>query len=414
MNHNNCSHPFERDFSLLEAQRRILLEFDVLKLNYTTHTIGDKVMTTCVAVQNTHFPERLSSGVGKGYKEGALVGGLYEALEHYLTIWHGMQFGVHYENTSYFYNEGYFFDDSVLDFVRQQNSAIIACRRYVCPVSQEVFSYPIALALPDYVNAPLPGDTFDYAGMRRYCANSGTAIGANFYEAALHAANECIERDALSLFLLTHFYYQCDISLKTLDRSLVTSHIACLWQEVEEELNAEVLVVDISTEFKVKTYLAFAKTSYSHAHLFGSGASWDAGHAVQRALTELVQLHVNAYNQTGVVEELLCAERHLMSFPRLRRCMRFDIVYLLEKTRHEFVTLPVSQPVPTLAEQVCLLAQNMRLNNRILGISTVYVTEQDTTLVNVVIPGLERFYIVGSGNVVVPQIRGRQLGSVNV
>jgi ribosomal protein S12 methylthiotransferase accessory factor len=62
-----------------------------------------------------------------------------------------------------------------------------------------------------------------------------------------------------------------------------------------------------------------------------------------------------------------------------------------------------------LAEQIGLLAEDLHRYGRTLGIAPLHQTALGTTLVNVVIPGLERFFVVSSGNVVIPQARGRRL-----
>ena len=59
--------------------------------------------------------------------------------------------------------------------------------------------------------------------------------------------------------------------------------------------------------------------------------------------------------------------------------------------------------------QLYLLTQDLRIHGRTLGAAILQRTELGTTLLNVVIPGLERFFVVSSGNVVIPQARGRTL-----
>ena len=73
------------------------------------------------------------------------------------------------------------------------------------------------------------------------------------------------------------------------------------------------------------------------------------------------------------------------------------------------MTLPADCEHRTLDEQIRVIAHNVRSHNRELGISILYQTDSGTTLANVVIPGLERFYIVSTGNVVIPQARGQAL-----
>lgn len=133
-----------------------------------------------------------------------------------------------------------------------------------------------------------------------------------------------------------------------------------------------------------------------------------ARHGAWRALTELVQLHHGA-NEPELTHCLSNAERHLKQFPRLLRCLRFDLNPLLNQSEQQYVALPHAHDQKPLAEQIDLLAKDLQQQGRTLGISTLHQTRLGTTLVNVVIPGLERFFVVSSGNVVVPQARGRRL-----
>jgi ribosomal protein S12 methylthiotransferase accessory factor len=133
-----------------------------------------------------------------------------------------------------------------------------------------------------------------------------------------------------------------------------------------------------------------------------------ARHAAWRALSELVQLH-HGTSEHELKHSLHNAERHLKHFPRLLRCLRFDLDPLLNLCEQQCVAWPAAQKEKPLAKQIDLLAKDLQQHGRTLGISVLHQTRLGTTLVNVVIPGLERFFVVSSGNVVVPQARGRRL-----
>ena len=88
---------------------------------------------------------------------------------------------------------------------------------------------------------------------------------------------------------------------------------------------------------------------------------------------------------------------------------RRDLARMEDLSRQQLVALPMHGAPGTLDEQIHVIARDVRAHNRELGISTLYQTDRGTTLANVVIPGLERFYIVSTGNVVIPQARGQAL-----
>lgn len=408
---NLLTPPEERELPLPWAYARIQQELSRLGLVSKVQTLGQRIVNTRVML-TCSVTRRHAGGSGKGYKDSALTGACFEALEHYLTDFHALDAPLELQPTGYFTRSGYLQDDSLLDVVVQDSQAHIACRRYHSPLDNQSFSYPIALSLPAYAQAPIPGDTFDYASLKRYCCNSGIAIGATWNEAVLHATNECLERDALSLFLLRHFYYQHDQPLLTLKRPLQGEPLAQLWQDAEAELGTTVVVVDISSEFCARTYLAFTSPGTRPVGLFGSGTSLSAEHAVRRALTELVQLKLSA-RLPEVAQHIELQKRHLARFPRLQRCLLLDTDQLLARVRQQTVSLPPPGPEQRLTDQIQLLARNIRYHQRELGVSVMYQSGSGTTLANVVVPGLERFYIVSSGNVVIPQARGQALDARN-
>jgi ribosomal protein S12 methylthiotransferase accessory factor len=88
--------------------------------------------------------------------------------------------------------------------------------------------------------------------------------------------------------------------------------------------------------------------------------------------------------------------------------MRFEPDHLLDTRPQEIITLPRTVEARPLKAQIRQLADDLQQHGYVAGVSTLYRSEVGTALVNVVVPGLERFYIVSSGNVVVPMARGRQ------
>jgi ribosomal protein S12 methylthiotransferase accessory factor len=267
--------------------------------------------------------------------------------------------------------------------------------------------------MPRYPNAPLPADTTDYRSLRRYSSSSGTAIGATLDEAILHGLNECLERDAVSLFLLDHFYYQNATPLRIVQRMPSDEALGQLWADAQAEIGAEIVLLDISTEFAATTCLAFANLPGEPVNVFGSGTSITPLHAAHRALTELVQLRLNA-REAPLRQYLSSAERHMAGFARLQRCMRFEPGHLLDTRTQQIITLPKAAEARPLKLQIEQLAGSLQQHGYTAGASTLYRSEAGTTLVNVVVPGLERFYIVSSGNVVVPMDRGRQRALVGI
>ncbi|AWM91523.1 hypothetical protein DJ564_12160 [Pseudomonas sp. 31-12] len=396
----------ERELTLAQAEKRIHAELENLGLRAEPRILGQKIVAVHVSASAGN-QQGIARGAGKGYLHHAQVGALYETLEHHLSD-HFSACDIHCIAPHYFSDSPLFFDDTVLSTLTDQPDALTACRTYTDIFKKTLFSYPVALCTPDYSRQPLEQDSTNYGVLRRYASNSGTAIGASYDEAVLHAANECIERDAVSLFLLEHFYYENRPVLRRVGRVADHEQLGQLWSDAEAEIGAEIILIDISTEFLPHTFLAFSTEPASHPRVFGSGSSISARHGAWRALTELVQLHHGA-SEPGLQHYLSNAQRHLSKFPRLLRCLQFDLYPLLTLCEQVTVDLPETINERPLAEQINLLAEDLHQHGRALGVTQLHQTSLGTTLVNVVIPGLERFFVVSSGNVVIPQARGRRL-----
>ncbi|WP_423203824.1 YcaO-like family protein [Pseudomonas kribbensis] len=395
----------ERELTADQAERRIQIELSRLGLTPVTRTLGSKVVAVQASLHGSD--NRHARGGGKGYTDQAHLGALYEALEHY---WTDERFAtdVHHETERYFKDSPIFADDSLLHRLTCQQNARIPCRTYVCPPWHDRFSYPVALTSPNGSLQPSSPDTADCRVVRRYASNSGTAIGATYSEAMLHATNECIERDAVSLFLLNHFYYENHPPLRRVARLSDGDDLGRLWADAEQEIGGEIVLVDISSEFKARTFLAFTTKPGPHPQVYGSGCSLDPRHAAWRALSELVQLQLSAA-EPEYHQSLTNALRNLQPFPRLLRCAQFDPQTLLHRCPQHEVALPGVSEDMSVYDQLHLLTQDLQSHGRRLGASILQQTGLGTTLLNVVIPGLERFFVVSSGNVVIPQARGRTL-----
>lgn len=398
--------PAERDLTLAQAEQRIYAELESLGLHAEPRVMGQQIVAVQVSASSSN-QRGIARGAGKGYHPHAHVGALYETLEHYLSD-HFNTSDIDCIHPRYFSDSTLFIDDTVLSPLIEQDDALTACRTYTDVFKHTSFYYPVALCTPGYSSSPLKQDTTHYGVLRRYASNSGTAIGASYNEAVLHAANECIERDAVSLFLLEHFYYENQPALRRVARVADDEELGRLWRDAETEIGAEIALIDISTEFLPHTFLAFSTESAAHPNVFGSGCSISPRHGAWRALTELVQLHHTA-SEPELQYFLSNAQRHLSPFPRLLRCLQFDLYPLLTLCKQLTVQLPDAVNERPLAEQINLLAEDLQRHGRTLGVHRLHQTPLGTTLVNVVIPGLERFFVVSSGNVVIPQARGRRL-----
>lgn len=397
--------PAEREYSLDVAKTRVEEQVALLGLRLEETVLGNGLCSVLMHLSDG-ATGRMAHGSGKGGLEEARVGARFEALEHYLDEHQPRP--LHLRSTASLAREAHVQDDFLLPWLEAQPDRYLACQRYTDIHAKPLFDYPIGVTHPDYADQPLPGDNFDHRGLRRYSSNDGAAIGASRDEALLHALNQIIERDALSLFMLRHFYYQRPEPVLQVLRPPATSALSRLWGEAERCLDSPIAVLDISNEFASRSFLALCLCPASplQANVVGCGASLDPWHGVQRALSELVQLQLNS-RLPQARQQLQQAAGTLAAWPRLQRCQQRDIVALLGNSRYR--TLPEPLPAQTVTQQLQVLLEDLQRHGHQVGICEVFRGAQGISLVNALVPGLERFHLVWSGNLVLPGPRGLRL-----
>lgn len=406
--------PEERHFSLPDAAQRIRAAFDSLDIRHVTSFTGQ---SPCAALTELYDADGalLTGGWGKGAREGAAVGSLYEAMEHLLMdrqALHGAQVQTVEELISLLGPDltGYLPGALLFDQIEET----IATRRYSGLAGAVDFYYPVALSAPTYVDAPLAADTFDYAPLRRYASNSGTAIGGDLEEALLHALNECAERDAISMFLLAHFFHAGNDALRVVSPAGLPADVADLYRQVSQCVDADICLLDISSTPGITSCLAVAHLCYDHARPYGAGASLNPAHAARRALHELLQSHLALASNATPARAGRAASVHpvqlLQQWPRLQPSARMDIEDRLASQPIIAVQLE-DRPAGPVEAQVQQLGQALKADGLIAGYNVIHTFDNGITLVNAVVPRFERFHLVTLGHVVVPGRRGGAPGA---
>lgn len=399
------SQPAEREYNLDVAKARVEEQLALLGLDLEETILGNGLGSVLMRLSDG-ATGRIAHGSGKGRLEEARVGARFEALEHYLDEHQPRP--SHLRSSTSLAREAHLQGDFLLPWLEAQPDRYLACQRYTDLHGKPLFDYPIGVTRPDYADQVLPGDDFDHRGLRRYSSNDGAAIGASRDEALLHALNQLIERDALSLFMLRHFYYQRREPVLQVLRPPANSALSRLWAEAERCLDSAIAVLDISNAFASRSFLALCLNPASplQANVVGCGASLDPWHGMQRALSELVQLQLNS-RLPQARQQLQQAAGALSAWPRLQRCQQRDIAALLDKCR--YCTLPKPLPAQTVTRQLQVLVDDLNRHGHLVGICEVFRGAQGISLVNALVPGLERFHLVWSGNLVLPGPRGLRL-----
>jgi ribosomal protein S12 methylthiotransferase accessory factor len=405
--------PVERAVPLSEATERVMAALADLGMRPELTDLGqggDPTAWSCRLLTDDGAMPAMAEGIGKGRCDEARVGAVFEALEHYLT---GPDL----------------FDLSAVELVecgrltagplgREACSVLLArtpgrrlaCHRYRPMRGGPEILVPLFLSAPWYVEADddrfrkQAADTYDYGDVMRYSCNSGSAIGVTAAEALLHAINEAIERDALSLFLVRVFLSRTGFRPTVIDPATLPDEPASAYSAAERLIDRPIFLLDITSDLGVPTILAYTPPIERTPHWRGVGTSLSPTHAAWRALTELLQTALGEplWRCDGTPRGDLAG---LTAHPALFACGRFDLTDHLRGARTVRCRPAGRMPKPDaqLRRLIAVLAAHGYTPYQ----RTVATVDGDITTVHAIVPGLERFMLITDGNLLVPGPRGQ-------
>lgn len=397
--------PFERALTPAAALDRVQDDLDGLGLRWRLRMLGGS-WPTVVAELFDGRGAKVSQGVGKGRTELALVGALFEALEHWCTD-HADGATIAVESSRGFDGIELCRDEKAVELLAAAPEAPLACRRYAQLGGERTLSYPLFLTRPGYWRGKrAEGDAFDYGSLLRYGSNSGTAIGASFEEACIHALSEAVERDALSAFLARRLYRPSgDGPLRLVDPASLAGPARELLAVAGSEAGVPVRLIDLDRGYGIPAFLAVADGPAGMAPRFGAGASLNAEYAAIRAVSELLQcLHVGA-GIPEVAREHDARASRLAPYPRLLRCAFFRVEDLIERdgaTLLDLAAIPSRKAGGPLADWLADLTGRLARRGRSAFAADIHVTPGGTHVTSVVVPGFDRFFNVTLGSPVLP------------
>ena len=380
----------------------------VAELGLTAHLTpvpaDDPGSWRCVLLRDGR-PVLGGDGSGKGATGAARVGAVFEALEHHLSRNlppHDIRaVGAHEAARG-------LADDAALALLAAGPDVPLACLPYRDLLDGSDRDLPVFLSAPDHVAddhadaRSALGDTYDYAAARRYSLNSGWAAGTTEVEAAVHAINEIIERDAMSLLLVERFLARRPAPLRVIRPETLPDDLAALHRRAGDRLGQPVHLVDMTTDLGVPAFWAHTPAAPGRAaRVRGCGASLSARYAAERALTELIQIHSIA---THEVDPRAGSVTRTSAYPALHRCHLADLTAGGEVRPVAFAD--TDAPGTPADHLDALLRRLDRAGYRAYSWPR-HVTGHLAVL-NVCVPGLERFMLVTDGNPVLPGRRGRE------
>ncbi|MEV5595402.1 YcaO-like family protein [Streptomyces sp. NPDC052496] len=332
----------EREVPPAEAARRVTAALQALDLQPHLTELGDGGEPTAWRCELRTRDGGLApeaQGAGKGSRDEARVGALFEALEHYLSGPARFDPAAVEQLPAATVAQDLAAD--VIAPLLQPSSVPLACHRYHRldtgrrsphrPPRANPLAVPVFLPCPWYIDEPAwrhrAGDAFDYTPVGRYSCNSGSAIGVSAAEAAVHGLDEAIERDAFSLLLARTFL--AGHPLRVIDPTTLPGDLAHALEVARHHAGHPVHLLDITTDLGVPTFLAYTAPAGDRPHQRGCGTSLDARYAAWRAISEHVQGSL-ADDHMGMQPADLSA---LAPYPELHACARFDLTTHLTGAR---------------------------------------------------------------------------------
>ena len=214
---------------------------------------------------------------------------------------------------------------------------------------------------------------------------NGLASGNILEEAILHGMLEVIERDAWSIFELTHKNY-AQIDLDSIESELVNDII----DKFESE-GIKIKLMDFTADIKIPTIAASADdtvTKDAGLLTLGMGSHLDPEVAILRALTEVAQSRATQIN--GAREDTVRADfAREAGYERMKRINKF---YFREEDEKIKLSNIENKSTSSITKDIEIVKEEL-LANDIEKILYVDLTrpELDVSVVRVVIPEMELF-----------------------
>lgn len=347
---------------------------------------------------------------------------MFEALEHFCSDHFFEQRNCIKIPTSNLKDISLIAKEKAIQILTEEENKNIVCQKYNNFTRNKELLYPLCLTNPSYINTKkILNDNFNYKIISRYCSNSGTAIGSSYLEALIHSTNECIERDAFSIFLSKYYYLNKKSNIFSINKETLPANLKNLINEIEEEILHKVYLLDITSDIKIPTILAITESHNHVMPVFGLGTSLCSEYAISRSVSELLQ----TYHVTkSVLSEKSKDDIFLMygsddfdkrikkgleiqkKYPKLYKSYEFNTSSILEYiVPINYSNLP-SFYSNNLSSYFNRMHNIVKESNHDIFISEQYRFKSGTSVLTVVIPGLEKFFAITHGNLVLPSERG--------
>jgi len=371
--------------------------------------IGNRVKTTWCSISINGIV--CSNGCGKGIADQSKASALFEAIEHYYSIFSK---DIRVDDIRSIDLDG---QDSILDggsppfrkLVPGDETPISRTKFTEIPAGKSDILYPTFLLDPDYSPKDAIESKFlsDYS-LKRYSTNSGFASGSTVDEAILHGLLEVIERDALGVAIIRSVIKSRPDPMVRFKIETLPASIKQLIAMIESDTSGIVTVWNIQTDIMVPSALARITVPIEGGEVsyFGSGASLSGGYAIERSVLEALQ-HLHLVQKSGNKIRPTKAIESVKFLPKYLRCAisKGIFYYPAGDVYEDFDWLDRSDtfsPGNQINDVILNLEKaSLKAYSRIVYDKGPFVTQ-------VVIPGAERFHLVARGVPVIAGPRGQR------
>lgn len=378
----------ERCVSIEMAIKKAEECFKFLKLKYKINkicSINKLISTYSVMIENTDI-----QGNGKGSGEQSKASALFEALEHYI-YYNNSKCDEYMKAEDFKHQSGLLKMESSISLLldKCKNEDILEVTKFQNFERDKSIYYPTPLW--NVYNNSFEGK-FDE--IKKYSTNSGCAIGITVTEAILHAVNELLERDSLSWHYLDVFIKQ-DKKAKRVKTESLPKGLQSIYWEVKNSIKENVEIIKIDTINGLYCYLVFAPNKKTGIPYKGSGLSILSEYALERALLECLQSFHLSCEETEIEDKI--------SFEILKKYEKYLKILTLDY-KNNFIDINFEENIIDFKDvnQILKCEREILHKHEMEFYYKVLVSINDVYCVQVIIPGIEKFYLVGNGLPVIP------------
>lgn len=214
---------------------------------------------------------------------------------------------------------------------------------------------------------------------------NGLASGNILDEAILHGIFEVIERDAWSIFELTHKNYS-QINLDSIESELINNIL-----DKFESNGIKIKLMDFTADIKVPTIAASADdtvTKDAGLLTLGMGTHLDPEVAILRALTEVAQSRATQIN--GAREDTVRADfAREAGYERMKRINKYYFKQEEEKINLQDIE---NKSATSINEDIDIVKEELMANDiKQILYTDLTRPELDVSVVRVIIPGMELY-----------------------